>query len=294
MFKSGFVSVIGRSNVGKSTLLNRILGEKLTIISDKPQTTRNKIQLIYTDDDIQAIFLDTPGIQTPKNKLGDYMLKLSMSTLNEVDIITYIVDTTEEIGKLDSEIIEKLKSVKTSIILLINKIDKIDSGKLQNLINLYNDIGIFKAIIPISALEGKNIEDYIVALKNFLPEGPMYYDKDSITDQPIRQIVQELIREKALLNLSDELPHGIAITIERFKERKDKNLIDIDATIIVEKKSHKGMVIGKKGAMIKRIGSDSRIDIEKLINTKVNLKLWVKIDEEWRNKESRLKYLGYK
>ncbi|WP_297810770.1 GTPase Era [uncultured Finegoldia sp.] len=294
MFKSGFVSVIGRSNVGKSTLLNRILGEKLTIISDKPQTTRNKIQLIHTDDDIQAIFLDTPGIQTPKNKLGDYMLKLSMSTLNEVDIITYIVDTTEEIGKLDSEIIEKLKSVKTSIILLINKIDKIDSGKLQNLINLYNDIGIFKAIIPISALEGKNIEDYIVALKNFLPEGPMYYDKDSITDQPIRQIVQELIREKALLNLSDELPHGIAITIERFKERKDKNLIDIDATIIVEKKSHKGMVIGKKGAMIKRIGSDSRIDIEKLINTKVNLKLWVKIDEEWRNKESRLKYLGYK
>lgn len=294
MFKSGFVSVIGRSNVGKSTLLNRILGEKLTIISDKPQTTRNKIQLIYTDDDIQAIFLDTPGIQTPKNKLGDYMLKLSMSTLNEVDIITYIVDTTDEIGKLDSEIIEKLKSVKTSIILLINKIDKIDSGKLQNLINLYNDIGIFKVIIPISALEGKNIEDYIVALKNFLPEGPMYYDKDSITDQPIRQIVQELIREKALLNLSDELPHGIAITIERFKERKDKNLIDIDATIIVEKKSHKGMVIGKKGAMIKKIGSDSRIDIEKLISTKVNLKLWVKIDEEWRNKESRLKYLGYK
>lgn len=294
MFKSGFVSVIGRSNVGKSTLLNRILGEKLTIISDKPQTTRNKIQLIYTDDDIQAIFLDTPGIQTPKNKLGDYMLKLSMSTLNEVDIITYIVDTTEEIGKLDSEIIEKLKSVKTSIILLINKIDKIDSGKLQNLINLYNDIGIFKAIIPISALEGKNIEDYIVALKNFLQEGPMYYDKDSITDQPIRQIVRELIREKALLNLSDELPHGIAITIERFKERKDKNLIDIDVTIIVEKKSHKGMVIGKKGAMIKKIGSDSRIDIEKLINTKVNLKLWVKIDEEWRNKESRLKYLGYK
>ena len=277
MFKSGFVSVIGRSNVGKSTLLNRILGEKLTIISDKPQTTRNKIQLIYTDENMQAIFLDTPGIQTPKNKLGDYMLKVSMSTLNEVDVITYIVDTTEEIGKLDSEIIEKLKLVNTKIILLINKIDKISSDK----------------VIQISALNGDNVEGFLTSLKNNLPEGPMYYDKDSVTDQPIRQIVQELIREKALINLSDELPHGIAITIEKFKERQDKNLIDIDATIIVEKKSHKGMVIGKKGSMIKKIGTDARIDIEQLLDAKVNLKLWVKIDEEWRNKDSRLRYLGY-
>ncbi len=293
MFKSGFVSVIGRSNVGKSTLLNRILGEKLTIISDKPQTTRNKIQLIYTDDNMQAIFLDTPGIQTPKNKLGDYMLKVSVSTLNEVDIITYIVDTTDEIGKLDSEIINKLKTVNTKIILLINKIDKIDSDKLSEIVKMYENIGIFEKIIPISALNGDNVNEYLEKLSELLPEGPMYYDKDSITEQPVRQIVQELIREKALNNLSDELPHGIAITIERFKERKDKNLVDIDATIIVEKKSHKGMVIGKKGSMIKKIGTDARMDIERLLDTKVNLKLWVKIDEEWRNKDSRLKYLGY-
>lgn len=293
MFKSGFVSVIGRSNVGKSTLLNRILGEKLTIISDKPQTTRNKIQLIYTDENMQAIFLDTPGIQTPKNKLGDYMLKVSMSTLNEVDVITYIVDTTEEIGKLDSEIIEKLKLVNTKIILLINKTDKISSDNVNEIVEMYSKVGIFEEIIPISALNGDNIEGYLTSLKNNLPEGPMYYDKDSVTDQPIKQIVQELIREKALLNLSDELPHGIAITIEKFKERQDRNLIDIDATIIVEKKSHKGMVIGKKGSMIKKIGTDARIDIEQLLGAKVNLKLWVKIDEEWRNKDSRLRYLGY-
>ena len=293
MIKSGFVSVIGRSNVGKSTLLNRVLGEKLTIISDKPQTTRNKIQLIYTDENMQAIFLDTPGIQTPKNKLGDYMLKVSMSTLNEVDVITYIVDTTEEIGKLDSEIIEKLRLVNTKIILLINKIDKIASDKVNELVEMYTKVGIFEQIIPISALNGDNVEGYLTSLRNTLPEGPMYYDKDSVTDQPIRQIVQELIREKALINLSDELPHGIAITIEKFKERQDKNLIDIDATIIVEKKSHKGMVIGKKGSMIKKIGTDARIDIEQLLDTKVNLKLWVKIDEEWRNKDSRLRYLGY-
>ncbi|MBS5359603.1 GTPase Era [Finegoldia sp. BIOML-A3] len=293
MFKSGFVSVIGRSNVGKSTLLNRILGEKLTIISDKPQTTRNKIQLIYTDENMQAIFLDTPGIQTPKNKLGDYMLKVSMSTLNEVDVITYIVDTTEEIGKLDSEIIKKLKLVNTKIILLINKTDKISSDNVNEIVEMYSKVGIFEEIIPISALNGDNVEGYLTSLKNNLPEGPMYYDKDSVTDQPIRQIVQELIREKALINLSDELPHGIAITIEKFKERQDKNLIDIDATIIVEKKSHKGMVIGKKGSMIKKIGTDARIDIEQLLDAKVNLKLWVKIDEEWRNKDSRLRYLGY-
>ena len=282
MFKSGFVSVIGRSNVGKSTLLNRILGEKLTIISDKPQTTRNKIQLIYTDENMQAIFLDTPGIQTPKNKLGDYMLKVSMSTLNEVDVITYIVDTTE-----------KLKLVNTKIILLINKTDKISSDNVNEIVEMYSKVGIFEEIIPISALNGDNVEGYLTSLKNNLPEGPMYYDKDSVTDQPIRQIVQELIREKALINLSDELPHGIAITIEKFKERQDKNLIDIDATIIVEKKSHKGMVIGKKGSMIKKIGTDARIDIEQLLDAKVNLKLWVKIDEEWRNKDSRLRYLGY-
>ena len=293
MFKSGFVSVIGRSNVGKSTLLNRILGEKLTIISDKPQTTRNKIQLIYTDENMQAIFLDTPGIQTPKNKLGDYMLKVSMSTLNEVDVITYIVDTTEEIGKLDSEIIKKLKLVNTKIILLINKTDKVSSDNVNEIVEMYSKVGIFEEIIPISALNGDNVEGYLTSLKNNLPEGPMYYDKDSVTDQPIRQIVQELIREKALINLSDELPHGIAITIEKFKERQDKNLTDIDATIIVEKKSHKGMVIGKKGSMIKKIGTDARIDIEQLLDAKVNLKLWVKIDEEWRNKDSRLRYLGY-
>ena len=293
MFKSGFISVIGRSNVGKSTLLNRVLGEKLTIISDKPQTTRNKIQLIYTDENMQAIFLDTPGIQTPKNKLGDYMLKVSMSTLNEVDVITYIVDTTEEIGKLDSEIIEKLKLVDTKIILLINKIDKTSSDKVNELVEMYSKVGIFEEIIPISALNGDNVEGYLASLKNNLPEGPMYYEKDSVTDKPFRQIVQELIREKALMNLSDELPHGIAITIEKFKERQDRNLIDIDATIIVEKKSHKGMVIGKKGSMIKKIGTDARIDIEQLLDAKVNLKLWVKIDEEWRNKDSRLRYLGY-
>lgn len=294
MFKSGFVSVIGRSNVGKSTLLNLIMGEKLTIISNKPQTTRNKIQLIYTDDTMQIVFLDTPGIQNPKNKLGEYMLDTSKSSLKEADLIIYMVDTSFSIGDLDEKIISDLKDVKKPIILVINKLDKISKESIDTVIKMYEDLDIFESILPISATRGDNVDKLMEIIKDKLPEGPMYFDEDSLTDRSVREIVEEFIRESALNNLSDELPHGIAVTVETFKERADKDLIDIEANIIVEKASHKGMVIGKNGKMIKKIGSDARIEIEKFLATRINLKLWVKQDSEWRNNSSRLKYFGYK
>ncbi|MDY6065062.1 MAG: GTPase Era [Finegoldia sp.] len=293
MFKSGFVSVIGRSNVGKSTLLNLIIGEKLTIMSNKPQTTRKKVQLIYTDDKMQIIFLDTPGIQNPKNKLGEYMLNTSKSSLKEADLIIYMVDTSDLIGELDDKIISDLRDIKKPIILVINKIDKISSEKVEEVKKMYEQVEIFTDIVPISAIDGKNVENLLKVIEDNLPQGPMYYDEDSLTDQSVRDIVGELIRESTLNNLSDELPHGIEVSVEKFKERQDKDLIDIDANIIVEKPSHKGMVIGKNGKMIKKIGSDARMEIEKFLESRVNLKLWVKQDSEWRNNPGRLKYFGY-
>ncbi len=295
MFKSGFVTVIGRPNVGKSTLLNGLIGEKISIISDKPQTTRNRIQMIYTDDKMQVVFLDTPGIQNPKNKLGDYMLSVSKNTLNEVDLITFIVDLSEDIGELDNYIINLLEGIDTKVILLINKIDLAESKvEVDLLVKKYTDMNIFDKIIPISALEEKNYDKYLEYIYDVLDEGPMYYPEDMITDQPERNIIAEIIREKVLLNMYDEIPHGIAVEIMKISERKDKNLLDIDANLYVEQNSHKGMVIGKGGQMLKTIGSQARVDIEKLLDIRVNLKIWVKVAKDWRKKDTRVKDFGYR
>ena len=294
MYKSGFVSVIGRPNVGKSTLLNQVIGEKISIISDKPQTTRNKIQLVYTADDFQIVFLDTPGIQMPKNILGEYMLKLSRSTLEEVDIITFMVDESMTIGKLDNYILDQIKDISPPIVLLINKSDQLNGEEIETLVSKYSDMNLFKAIIPISALNGTNIDEYIKVMKELLPEGPQYFPDDMITDQPERFIIAEIIREKALLNLDEEVPHGIYVGIDGVKTREDKDIIDVFANIYCEKESHKGIIIGKKGSMLREIGQSAREDIEKLMGSKINLQLWVKVEKNWRDKDNKVKYFGYK
>lgn len=294
MYKSGFVTVIGRPNVGKSTLLNRVIGEKISIISDKPQTTRNKIQLVYTEDECQMVFIDTPGIQMPRNKLGEYMLKMSTSTLQEVDVLTFMVDNSMEIGKMDSMIIEDLKKISTPKVLLINKIDELSTENVVQLIDKYKNMEMFEEIVPISALNGTNLDAYINVLKDMMPEGPQYFPGDMITDQPEKFIVSELIREKALLNLDEEIPHGINVTIDSMKQREGKDIIDVFANIYCEKKSHKGIIIGKNGSKLKEIGRTARIDIESLLGSRVNLQLWVKIEKNWREKEDKVKYFGYK
>ncbi len=293
MFKSGFISIVGRSNVGKSTFLNKILGERIAIVSNKPQTTRNNIKLIYTDDTMQCIFIDTPGIQKPKNKLGEYMLDSATSAFKDVDIVTYIVDNSGIIGENEEFIISKLREVKVPIILLINKTDIISEERCQEIVKKFEEIGIFNKILPISALTGRNVEEYFQTIYQLLPEGPQYYDEEEITDQSIRDICGEIIREKALLFLQEEVPHGINIEVNKFKKRDNKDLYDIEATIVVEKKSHKGIVIGKNGTMIKKIGMTSRQDIEVFLESQVNLKLWVKIDSDWRNSVSKLKHFGF-
>jgi len=293
MYKSGFVNVIGRPNVGKSTLLNQVIGEKISIISDKPQTTRNKIQLIYNEDGLQIIFLDTPGVQMPRNQLGEYMLRLSKSTLEEVDVVTFIVDESMETGYLDNYVIRELKSISTPIILLINKIDKLEEEKIKELVEKYKSMDLFEHIIPISALNNDNVNKYIDVLKEILPEGPQYFPDDMITDQPERFIVAEIIREKALENLQEEVPHGIFVSVDNMKARDDKDLVDVYANIYCEKESHKGIVIGKNGKMLKEIGKTSRQDIERLLGSRVNLQLWVKVEKDWREKKDKLKYFGY-
>lgn len=294
MYKSGFVTVIGRPNVGKSTLLNQVIGEKISIISDKPQTTRNKIQLVYTEEESQIVFIDTPGIQMPKNKLGEYMLKISRSTLEEVDVVTFMIDHSREIGKMDSMIIEDLKNISTPKVLLINKIDEINSEDVLQLIDKYNKMDMFEEIIPISALNNINLDKYVEVLKKMVPEGPQYFPEDMITDQPERFIISEIIREKALINLEQEIPHGIFVSIDSIRQRDGKDLIDVFANIICEKKSHKGIIIGKNGSKLKEIGMQARQDIELLLGSKVNLQLWVKIEKNWREKEDKVKYFGYK
>lgn len=294
MYKSGFVTVIGRPNVGKSTLLNKVIGEKISIISDKPQTTRNKIQLVYTEEDSQIVFIDTPGIQMPRNKLGEYMLKMSRSTLEEVDVVTFMIDHSMEIGKMDSMIIEDLKSISTPKVLLINKIDEINSEDVLQLIDKYNKMDMFEEIIPISALNNTNLDKYVEILKEMVPEGPQYFPEDMITDQPERFIISEIIREKALINLDQEIPHGVYVSIDSIREREGKDLIDVFANIICEKKSHKGIIIGKNGSKLKEIGKQARQDIELLLGSKVNLQLWVKVEKNWREKEDKVKYFGYK
>lgn len=295
MFKSGYVGVLGRPNVGKSTLLNRLIGEKISAVSSKPQTTRNKISIIYNDEDSQIIFLDTPGIQKPGNELGKFMQKESESSLDEVDIVTYLVDTSTKIGRLDRMIIDLLKKAPKNlkIILLINKIDQVKKEELLDIINLYKDELNFEEIIPISAMMGDGIEEFMKVLKDLLPEGPKYYPDDILTDRPIKFIVSEIIREKALLNLKEEVPHGIAVTIESMHDN-EKGLSEIEAVIYCEKDSHKGILIGKNGSMLKKIGTEARLDIENLIGGRVNLKLWVKVDKNWRDNDRRLKGLGYK
>jgi len=291
--KSGFVSIVGRSNVGKSTLLNRIIGEKISIISNKPQTTRFNLKLIYNSLDSQIIFVDTPGVQNPKNKLGEFMLKESKNSLKDVDLILYMVDSNLEIGELDNKIIDILEKINLPKICVINKIDTLNSEDLSKIILKYEDINLFDKIIPISASEGTNVYNLIDSIKSFLPFGPRYYSDDMITDLTERDIVAEIIREKTLNLLRDEIPHGINILIEKFSLRKYKPIIDIDAVICVEKKSHKGMVIGKNGSMILKIGKFARLDIEKFLDSKVNLKLFVKIDDDWRSKSFKVKEFGY-
>ena len=292
--KSGFISVVGRANVGKSTLMEKILKEKISIISNKPQTTRDKIQIIYNDKDSQIIFIDTPGIQTPQNKLQEKLFEFSEESLKESDIVTFVVDNSLEIGRLDNKIIEMLKVINVPKILLINKIDLLNQYEYQQIKQKYEDMDMFDDIIGISALANNNIDQYIERIKEMLDEGPAYYDRDMITDKSERFIVSEIIREKALNNLSAEVPHGIAVRIDNFKQRENKNLIDIDATIIVEKNSHKEIVIGKAGSMVKKIGMDSRKEIEKFLDSKVNLKLWVKVEKDWRKKEKLVDRFGYK
>lgn len=294
MYKSGFVSIIGRPNVGKSTLLNKVIGEKISIISDKPQTTRNQILLVHSEENFQAVFLDTPGIQMPKNKLGEYMLNISKKSLQEVDVITFMIDHSMGIGKMDNYIIKQLKEVSTPIVLLINKVDQLNKEQIAELIIKYDKMDLFEEIIPISALEDENIDRYIDVLRKIFPEGPQYFPEDTITDQPERFVISEMIREKALINLEEEVPHGIYVSVDGVKNREGKDLIDVFANIYVEKESHKGIVIGKKGKMLKLIGMQAREDIEGLLGSKVNLQLWVKVEKNWRERENKIKYFGYK
>lgn len=292
-YKSGFVTIIGRPNVGKSTLMNHLIGQKIAITSNKAQTTRNRIQTVYTCDRGQIIFLDTPGINRAKNKLGEYMMSAVDSALSEMDVVLWLVEPTTYIGKGEQAIIERIKKVKTPVLLIINKIDTVEEKMVQEAVEAYRKEYDFDAILPVSALRNRNTDQIIQAILKYLPEGPQYYDEDTITDQPERQIVAEMIREKALRCLDHEIPHGIAVVIDRMKERADGRIIDIDATIICERDSHKGIIIGKQGAMLKKIGTQARIDMEKLLDTKVNLKLWVKVKKDWRDSDYLLKNFGF-
>lgn len=295
-FKSGFVTLIGRPNVGKSTLMNHLIGQKIAITSNKPQTTRNRIQTVYTDEEKgQIIFLDTPGIHKAKNKLGEYMVNVAEHTLNEVDVILWLVEPTNYIGAGEQHIIDMLKRTNTPVILVINKADTLaKKDEMLTFIDTYRKVYDFAEIIPASALRGQNTDLIIDLIFKYLPYGPMFYDEDTVTDQPERQIVAELIREKALHALNEEIPHGIAVTIESMKERKKQNIIDIDATIICERDSHKGIIIGKGGAMLKKIGTNARFEIERLLDCKVNLRLWVKVKKDWRDSDILIKNFGYK
>ena len=300
-FKSGFVTLIGRPNVGKSTLMNNLIGQKIAITSSKPQTTRNRIQTVYTDEVGQIIFLDTPGIHKAQNKLGEYMDSVAERTLSEVDVVLWLVEPTTFIGKGEQHIAKLLEAAKTPVILVVNKIDTVEKGELLPVIDKYKDIVDFKACIPVSAVTGENKEDLLKTVFDLLPEGPMYYDEDVVTDQAERQITAELIREQTLRRLKDEVPHGVAVMVESMKEEKDtsvrhshKNIMNIEATIFCERDSHKGIIIGKKGAMLKEIGTNARHQISDLLGVKVNLNLWVKVKKDWRNSDSLMKNFGYK
>ena len=292
-FYSGFISLIGRPNVGKSTLMNRLIGEKIAIVSPKPQTTRNRILTILTKEDFQVVFIDTPGIHKPKHKLGNFMVKSAETTLNEVDSVLMLVEPNVKLPEMDLYIIDRLKSVKTPVVLVINKIDTVDEATIKQVRTIYSDLYPFKAIIPISALNDENVDKLLMNIKEALPEGPMYFPDDMVTDQPERQIVSEIIREKALSFLQDEIPHGIAVDIMSMKKRQNKELIDVEATLFCERESHKGIVIGKNGTMLKKIGTAARQDIENLLGSPINLKIWVKVKKDWRDSDFLLKNFGY-
>lgn len=291
--KSGFVTLIGRPNVGKSTLMNHLIGQKIAITSNKPQTTRNRIQTVYTDERGQIVFLDTPGIHKAKNKLGEYMVNVAERTLNEVDVILWLVEPSTFIGAGERHIVEQLKRTKTPVILIINKVDTVDKKEIIKYMDTYRKVYDFAEIIPVSALRAQNLDTVLDQIFKYLPYGPMFYDEDTITDQPQRQIVAEMIREKALRCLDEEIPHGIAVAIDQMKERKGGGMFDIDATIICERDSHKGIIIGKGGSMLKRIGSEARRDIENMLEEKVNLQLWVKVKKDWRDSDFLMKNFGY-
>ena len=294
-FKSGFVTIIGRPNVGKSTLMNKLIGQKIAITSNKPQTTRNRIQTVYTDMERgQIIFLDTPGIHKAKNKLGEYMVGVAERTLNEVDVVLWLVEPSNFIGEGERHIIEKLQGVNTPVLLVINKVDTVEQERVLSAIDTYRNVYDFAEIIPISALRGLNTDDVIDSIFKYLDEGPMYYDEDTVTDQPERAICAEIIREKALHALDDEVPHGIAVAIDIMKERPNGKLMDIEATIVCEKDSHKRIIIGKQGAMLKKIGTNARYEMERLLGIQINLHLWVKVKKDWRDSDFLIRNFGYK
>ena len=292
-FKSGFAALVGRPNVGKSTLMNHLIGQKIAITSEKPQTTRNRIQTVYTNERGQIVFLDTPGIHKAKNKLGEYMVNVAEPTLKEVDVILWLVEPSTFIGAGERHIAEILGKVKTPVILVINKIDTVkNQDDILMYMDAYRKVCDFAEIVPVSALRNRNTEKMTDLIFKYLPYGPQYYDEDTVTDQPMRQIAAELIREKALRLLEEEIPHGIAVTIEAMTERKN-GMFDIEANIVCERESHKGIIIGKGGSMLKKIGTAARIEIENLMGTRVNLQLWVKVRREWRDSELYMKNYGY-
>lgn len=293
MFKSGFVTIIGRPNVGKSTLTNRIVGEKLSIVSCKPQTTRNNIRAVLTKEDYQLIFVDTPGIHKPRHKLGEYMVKVAEDSVKEVDLVIFMTTPQEEIGRGDEMILEGLKNSKKPVFLVVNKIDENPSEIVASTLQKYSSFMKFDEIIPISAKRDKNIDTLQQLMVKYIPEGPKYYPEDMITDQQERFVISEIIREKALKLLSEEVPHGIAVEILSMK-KNDNGTYHIDANLLCEKDTHKGIIIGKAGQMLKRISTYARQDMEKFLESKVNLKIWVKVKKEWRDSKFMLKELGYK
>lgn len=292
-YKSGYVALIGRPNVGKSTLMNTLIGQKIAITSNKPQTTRNRIQTVYTDERGQVVFLDTPGVHKAKNRLGDYMVKVAEGTLKDVDLVLWLVEPSTHIGKGDQIILEKLKEIDKPVFLLINKLDTIPKAEVLPVMDTYRKLMDFAEIIPVSALKRYNMDDLLATIFKYLKPGPQYYDEDTVTDQPMRQIVAELIREKALYSLQEEIPHGIAVLIDSMKKRNNR-IWDISATIVCEKESHKGIIIGKDGDMLKKIGSAARYEIEDQLGAKVNLELWVKVRSQWRDNEKLLRSFGYR
>jgi GTPase len=292
-YKSGFVTIIGRPNVGKSTLLNQVIGQKIAIMSDKPQTTRNKIQAVYTTEESQVIFIDTPGIHKPKHKLGDFMTRTAQQTLNEVDLILFVINAEEGYGRGDQFIIDRLQHVQNPVFLVVNKIDKVHPDDLLPLIDLYRNKVDVAEVVPISALKGNNVDTLLNQIVSYMEEGPQFYPEDQVTDHPERFITAELIREKVLHLTREEIPHSVAVVIEEMKVREEKNVVFVNATIIVERSSQKGIIIGKQGKMLKEIGKRARADIETLLGSKVFLELYVKVQTDWRNRQKQLAEFGF-